>query len=64
MYEEILGGKPERAQKIPKPQIKTPETNQELMSQANQAIEQYAAKPTQVRHPMGRGIPKDSKIFE
>ena len=53
-----------RLQKIPAPKIQPPSTNQELMSQANRAIEEYTAKPTKVRHPMGRGVPADSKVFE
>ena len=63
MYKEILAGK-ERAQKIPAPKIQQPDTNQELMSQANRAIEQMAAKPTSVRHPLGRGMPADSEALQ
>ena len=64
MYKETLGGKPEREQKISAPKIQQPETNQELMSSANRAIEQYTAKPTSVRHPLGRGMPADSEAFQ
>lgn len=64
MYQETLGGKPEREQKIPAPKIQTPASNQELMSQANQAIEKMTAKPTSVRHPLGHGMPKDSEAFQ
>ena len=60
MYKETLAGKPERVGKIPTPPIKE---TQELMTAANRAIEQYTARPTTVRHPLGHGIPKDSELL-
>jgi len=56
MYEETIKGKPERVGKIPTPAIKE---TQDLMTQANKAMEEYTAKPLAVRHPLGRGIPTD-----
>jgi hypothetical protein len=61
MYEETIKGKPERLGKIPP--SATQET-QDLMTQANRAIEQYTAKPTTVRHPLGRGIPADHEALQ
>ena len=61
MYKETLAGKPEKVGKIP-PTYST--ENKELMTQANRAVEEYAARPTQVRHPLGRGIPASSEVFE
>jgi hypothetical protein len=60
MYQETIKGKPERVGKIPVPPIKE---TQELMSSANRAIEDYTARPTQVRHPLGHGIPKTSELL-
>ena len=60
MYEESIKGKPERLGKIPPPAIKE---TQDLMTQANKAVEEYTARPTQVRHPLGRGIPKTSELL-
>jgi hypothetical protein len=61
MYEETIKGKPERLGKIPPPATKE---TQDLMTQANRAIEQYTAKPLAIRHPLGRGIPADHEVFQ
>lgn len=66
MYQETIGGKPERVQKIPAPKIQKPDTNEELMSQANRAIENYRNGATGVgaRHALGRGLPPDHEVFQ
>jgi hypothetical protein len=56
MYEETIKGKPERVGKIATPPV---QETQELMSSANRAIEEYTAKATGARHPLGRGLPAD-----
>ena len=63
MYKETISGKPERVGKITPTNsggaiAKTsPASTQELMSQANRAIENYTAQGAAARHPLGRGIP-------
>jgi len=64
MYQETLAGKPERTTKIPAPKIQKPDTTEELMSQANQAVAQYTKSAASVRHPLGRGIPSSHEVFE
>ena len=60
MYQETISGKPERVGKIPTPPINE---TRDLMTAANRAVEDYTARPTSVRHPLGRGIPKDSELL-
>lgn len=64
MYQETLAGKPERAQKIPAPKIQQPDTNEELMSQANRVVAQYTKAATSVRHPLGKAMPADHEAFQ
>lgn len=58
-YNEKLGPSPMTKQTLPQP-----EGNAGLMSQANQEVEKMTAKPTSVRHPLGRGVPKDHPALE
>lgn len=64
MYQETLAGKPERTQKIAAPKIQKPDTNEELMSQANRVINDYSKPATSVRHPLGKGIPANHPVFQ
>ena len=65
MYQENLGGKPERVGKIAPTNsggaiAKVPvASTQELMSSANRAVENYTAQGAVARHPLGRGLPAD-----